>query len=157
MGTHVDHRRTGRTRFAFDRGDGRPSLTDLHAWVRTSLSDLAADDLVDLLLLLTELVGDALDHTPGPGEVRLETSPLSGVVRIEVDDASPDLPRMGVSRLGPPAPRPWARRCGPRSAGRCADPRAVRYGWPGPGWSGVRRHRGRGFGETVRGTSGRVP
>ncbi|MBY8849549.1 hypothetical protein K7G98_14120, partial [Saccharothrix sp. MB29] len=139
-----------------DRGDGRPSLTDLRAWVRTSLSDLAADDLADLLLLLTELVGDALDHTPD--RARSGWRPR----RCRVSSGSrwttrrPTCPGWGLPAR--PAPRPWGKAVWAEVGRAVRRPRGRSgTGGPVPGGRVSDVTAAGGFGETVRGTSGRVP
>jgi len=75
-------------------------LARLRHWVAAKLSDLDEEHLRALLLVLTELVTNVHDHTPGPHRVRLRRTRTPCIVRVEVDDASSDMPTVGSSRLG---------------------------------------------------------
>jgi hypothetical protein len=76
------------------------NLSELRARVATVLEDLGEDHCYDVALVVTELVSNVLDHTPGTGRLRVfrRYSPC-GVV-IEVDDMSSAEPVYGASRLG---------------------------------------------------------
>ncbi|MFL6141539.1 MAG: ATP-binding protein [Labedaea sp.] len=93
-----------------DRDDGRHfaldfpghrSLPLLRTWIRSMAPNLTPDELVDAELVGTELATNALEHANGPRCVRVSYHAERQVLRIEVDDASPDLPPTpGTSRLG---------------------------------------------------------
>ncbi|MEV4011273.1 ATP-binding protein [Nonomuraea angiospora] len=62
---------------------------------RGKLADWGLDDQVETAeLLVSELVGNALEHAYGP--VRLSLSTEDGLLRCEVEDGNPDLPHMRV-------------------------------------------------------------
>jgi len=83
-----------------EAGDGLP-LAELRAEVRELLGDVDPDVLVDVELVCTELATNALEHAAGPRAVRLDYRRRAGVVRVEVDDASPEtMPVVGVSSRG---------------------------------------------------------
>jgi anti-sigma regulatory factor (Ser/Thr protein kinase) len=83
------------------------------------------------LLVVTELLSNAVDHGRGP--VRVEVTPVNGSVRVEVQDGSPEPPR-----LQPPDPS--------RQRGRgvqMVDAVSERWGWTARGdgkvvWADVR-------------------
>ena len=79
----------------------RPTvLADLRAWIRRVFGDLTPGVVADLELVCTELVTNALEHAAGPRHLRLRRNLEAHTVRVEIDDASPDLlPTVGVSRL----------------------------------------------------------
>ncbi|WP_461122860.1 ATP-binding protein [Saccharothrix stipae] len=81
--------------------DDIPVLASVRRWAAEALADLTEDELDDCMLLVTELVSNAYDHSVSPRTVRLRRSPNWHFVRIEVDDASPDELTFGRSRLGP--------------------------------------------------------
>ncbi|MCE6995513.1 ATP-binding protein [Saccharothrix sp. S26] len=74
-----------------------PSL--VRRWTAEALTDLTDDELDDCLLVVTELVSNAYDHGLPPCRLRLFRSLDPCFVRIEVDDASPDRPVLGHSRI----------------------------------------------------------
>lgn len=63
-------------------------------WARSALPGVDEDDLGDVLLVITELVSNVHDHAAFPAQVELRWSPQPGLVRIEVQDASPFLPQL---------------------------------------------------------------
>ncbi len=75
-------------------------LAAARSWTRDTLPCVTGDELDDLLLIVNELVSNAFDHGRSPYALRLYqlTEPCS--VRVEVDDASPELPVPGRSRIG---------------------------------------------------------
>ncbi|MGM1062015.1 ATP-binding protein [Saccharothrix sp. Mg75] len=78
-----------------------PQLARVRGWVADGVPRLAGTDVLDdLLLVVTELVGNAHDHARGPTVLRLlrNLGPLDRV-RIEVDDPSSRPPVPGRSRL----------------------------------------------------------
>lgn len=66
----------------------------------TSLLGLGEDHRYDVLLVVTELVANVLDHTPGIGRLRVRSSRARCEITVEVDDASEPPPVYGRSRLG---------------------------------------------------------
>jgi anti-sigma regulatory factor (Ser/Thr protein kinase) len=78
-----------------------PPLAELRARLRELLADIPADRVDDVLLVATELVANAYEHTAGLLALHLFRSADRTTVRVEVDDASPALaPYPGTSRLG---------------------------------------------------------
>ncbi|WP_157529019.1 ATP-binding protein [Nocardia sp. NRRL S-836] len=63
------------------------------------MHDVGDDELDDILLIVTELVSNAIDHGTSPYVLRLFQSGAPCHVRVEVDDTSTDLPVLGTSRL----------------------------------------------------------
>jgi anti-sigma regulatory factor (Ser/Thr protein kinase) len=80
--------------------DQAPTLAAVRRWVADALADLADDARDDCLLVVNELVSNAYDHGSGPRGIRLRRTARPCVVRFEVDDARPDRPVLGRSRLG---------------------------------------------------------
>jgi anti-sigma regulatory factor (Ser/Thr protein kinase) len=78
-----------------------PPLSQVRAWIRTVLADLDPDLVADTELIATELAANAYEHAQAPRTIRLDHQDEQGVVRLEVDDANPDvLPKPGTSTLG---------------------------------------------------------
>ena len=82
-----------------DLDDPAPSTGAVRCWAREVLSDLAADVLEDVVLVINELVSNAYDHGLAPRQLRLHRSTDPNLVRVEVDDASADPPIVGRSRI----------------------------------------------------------
>lgn len=61
-------------------------LARVRGWARAMLPDLTADLLTDVVMVLDELVSNALRHARPPVRVRLRRRP--GRLRIEIDDGS---------------------------------------------------------------------
>ncbi|GGU81136.1 ATP-binding protein [Lentzea flava] len=76
-----------------------PTLVRVRRWAAQELADLSDDELGDVLLVVTELITNAFDHGQMPAQVRLQRSTQPCFVRIEDEDASPDRPTLGRSRL----------------------------------------------------------
>jgi len=76
-------------------------VPDLRRKVDAALDDLGEDHRYDVLLIVTELVSNVLDHTAGVGQLRVFHSAPPCQVVVEVDDTSAAEPRQGESRLGP--------------------------------------------------------
>ncbi|MEV7553155.1 ATP-binding protein [Amycolatopsis sp. NPDC089917] len=77
-----------------DVGGDLGELARVRAWARAELGDVSEAGLTDTILVLDELVSNALRHGERPRQVRLLRRP--GRLRIEVDDAA----------TAPAAPRP---------------------------------------------------
>ncbi|MFD5824385.1 ATP-binding protein [Lentzea sp. NPDC060358] len=75
-------------------------LTGLRHDITAALRDLGEDHCYDVLLVVTELVSNVLDHTGGAGRLRLLRCRVPCLVMIEVDDHSRQQPVHGRSRLG---------------------------------------------------------
>ncbi|GLY47803.1 ATP-binding protein [Lentzea sp. NBRC 102530] len=75
-------------------------LTDLRHDVGSALTGLGEDHLYDVLIVVTELVSNVLDHTTGHGRVRVLRRRTPCEVTVEVDDTSSEHPVYGRSRLG---------------------------------------------------------
>jgi len=69
--------------------------------VDEALQGLGEDHRYDVLLVVTELVSNVLDHTSGGGRLRVLRGRNPCRVLVEVDDTSTTPPRHGRSRLGP--------------------------------------------------------
>lgn len=68
--------------------------------ITTALHGLGEAHLYDVLLVVTELVNNVFDHTPGAGRLRVRRTHMPCKVSIEVDDTSALQPVRGRSRLG---------------------------------------------------------
>jgi len=66
--------------------DDPAQLARVREWARDLLQGLPQQQLEDVVLVLDELMSNALQHARGPYRVRL--SRTGGGVRLEVDDAS---------------------------------------------------------------------
>ncbi|MDT8914491.1 ATP-binding protein [Amycolatopsis sp. PS_44_ISF1] len=71
-----------------DVADDLAELSRVRAWARAALQDVPARELADMIMVLDELVSNALRHGVPPRQVRLKRRP--GWLRIEVDDACVD-------------------------------------------------------------------
>ncbi|ANZ43225.1 hypothetical protein BBK82_33660 [Lentzea guizhouensis] len=76
------------------------AMSALRRDLTTALHELGEDHLYDVQLVVTELVTNVLDHTPGSGRLRILHHVDPCAVTIEVDDESPVEPVYGRSRLG---------------------------------------------------------
>ncbi|WP_447002160.1 ATP-binding protein [Saccharothrix isguenensis] len=86
--------------FALHLDARSPQLGMVRRWVGQVLADVDENDLDDCVLVVNELVSNAFDHADAPRRVRLHRLEGPCVVRVEVDDASPDRLVLGRSRLG---------------------------------------------------------
>jgi anti-sigma regulatory factor (Ser/Thr protein kinase) len=77
-----------------------PPLRAVRALVAELTADLPTEVSEDLLLVVTELVANAYEHGAAPRSLRLERRDEHGQFVIEVDDAAPNPPVLGRSRLG---------------------------------------------------------
>ncbi|HJP75250.1 MAG TPA: ATP-binding protein [Pseudonocardiaceae bacterium] len=75
-----------------------PPLRAVRALVSNLTADLPPELGEDLLLVVTELVANAYEHGTAPRSLRLRRDDSSHVV-VEVDDAAPNPPVVGHSRL----------------------------------------------------------
>ncbi|MFJ6671126.1 ATP-binding protein [Actinosynnema sp. NPDC091369] len=73
---------------------------ELRRWVRAALYQEDEDFTGKVWLVLAELAANAHDHGRSPVGVRVWRSTASSTVRIEVEDACPEMPILGVSRSG---------------------------------------------------------
>jgi anti-sigma regulatory factor (Ser/Thr protein kinase) len=85
--------------FTLDLDARSTRLGEVRRWVEEVLADLGDDDRDDCVLVVNELVSNAFDHAASPRGLRLRWSSEPCVVRVEVDDASPDELVLGRSRL----------------------------------------------------------
>jgi two-component sensor histidine kinase len=66
---------------------GRPERIDVRRWIRGKLStDLDTHTLVDVLLVVGELVGNAYQHTASPRELRVVRSGAGVLVEVADGD-----------------------------------------------------------------------
>lgn len=84
----------------FELTGASDDLTAARRWTRDMLPGITDDEVEDIQLIVTELVSNAFDHGTRPYALRLHRSSAQCFVRVEVDDASPELPVLGTSRLG---------------------------------------------------------
>lgn len=75
-------------------------MSALRGQLTWSLQDLGEDHRYDILLVVTELVSNVLDHTAGTGRLRVLRSNAKCEITIEADDTSDLRPVHGRSRLG---------------------------------------------------------
>ena len=75
-------------------------MAELRGQLTSALADLGEDHVYDVLLVVTELVCNVLDHASGFGRLRVLRHATRCEVTVEVDDGSPVLPVRGRSRLG---------------------------------------------------------
>jgi anti-sigma regulatory factor (Ser/Thr protein kinase) len=82
---------------------GVAALSTVRAWVRQVAQDIADEFMTDLLLVVVELVTNAIEHGGGPRCVRLSRTATD--VRIEVQDTNHEELTPGESRFGAGAHR----------------------------------------------------
>ncbi|MBB5801558.1 hypothetical protein F4560_001326 [Saccharothrix ecbatanensis] len=88
----------------FDLEDNVPPMRRARTWITENLPDLDRSQLLDLLVIADALLTNAFEHASAPRRLRLRRlrRPRGGrVVRVEVDDASPEL----LPVLGKPGAR----------------------------------------------------
>lgn len=73
---------------------GLPDTAKVRRWARTVLCDLVEDDLVDVLLVVSELASNVFDHARFPARLKLRRSAERRVVDIVAEDSSPLPPRL---------------------------------------------------------------
>lgn len=88
------------TSLLLDLHEHTPPLAAVRRWICEAFGNLSQDLLEDAQLTVTELVSNAYDHGLHPRQLRLWLIEASLCLRVEVDDASPDLPILGRSRIG---------------------------------------------------------
>ncbi|ANZ43161.1 hypothetical protein BBK82_31270 [Lentzea guizhouensis] len=84
---------------SLDLGNDVHALAAVRRWTRDTLAGVAEDGLDAVLLVVNELVSNAVDHGRGPWRLRLRRSATPFSVRVEVDDPSPEPPGLGRSCL----------------------------------------------------------
>ncbi|MCR6490780.1 ATP-binding protein [Amycolatopsis sp. OK19-0408] len=67
-------------------GGGSGRMADIRSWAQDLLGDVDGETRADAVLVLDELVSNALHHGAAPARVRLVREP--GCLRIEVTDGS---------------------------------------------------------------------
>ncbi|MDX8034203.1 ATP-binding protein [Lentzea sp. BCCO 10_0856] len=72
-------------------------LGRVRRWTEAALSGIHQDELVDVLLVVTELVSNVYDHARFPARLRLRKSGEPCIVKIAVEDASPLAPALQPS------------------------------------------------------------
>jgi anti-sigma regulatory factor (Ser/Thr protein kinase) len=77
--------------YDFSAMAGPPPLGPARAWLRDRLSNLPPTIVQDAELLATELITNAYEHAAGALELRVRLRTDRRVLRIEVDDARPEL------------------------------------------------------------------
>lgn len=76
------------------RGTEPAALGDVRRWMTGALPHLGEDELQDVLIVADEILANAYEHTPGPSRVRLTRFTVPLGVMVEVDDGSPEHPRV---------------------------------------------------------------
>ena len=76
------------------------AVSTVRGHVQAALRCLSEDHRYDVLLVVTELVSNVLDHTTGNGRLRVLLNRIGCQVAVEVDDCSAQQPVYGESRLG---------------------------------------------------------
>ncbi|MEU7481722.1 ATP-binding protein [Lentzea sp. NPDC042327] len=74
-----------------------PDTAKIRRWTRSILGDLGEDDLLDVLMVITELAANVFDHARLPARLRLRRSDEPCVVNVVAEDASPDSPLLRPS------------------------------------------------------------
>ncbi|TWP54032.1 ATP-binding protein [Lentzea tibetensis] len=67
-------------------------LGRVRRWTHAALTGIHQDDLVDVLLVVTELVSNVYDHARFPARLWLRAAAEPCVVIVSVEDASPSTP-----------------------------------------------------------------
>jgi anti-sigma regulatory factor (Ser/Thr protein kinase) len=78
--------------YEFSRQAGKPALSQVRAWIRDRLTSERPTAVYDTQLAATELVTNAYEHARGAIVLRLRLIRERAVLRLEVEDGSPDLP-----------------------------------------------------------------
>ncbi len=82
-----------------DLGDTAPDTGKARRWAQSVLPRLDEDDLVDVLLVITELVANVYDHAQFPARLKLRRSAEPCLVNIVAEDASPASPQLQSSAI----------------------------------------------------------
>ncbi|WP_156077011.1 hypothetical protein [Saccharothrix sp. NRRL B-16314] len=90
-GTSVDVVERSPDHIDFDLEDTVPPMRSARRWIADSLPDLDQSQLLDLLVIADALMTNAFEHASAPRRLRLRRPRGRRVVRVEVDDASPEL------------------------------------------------------------------
>jgi anti-sigma regulatory factor (Ser/Thr protein kinase) len=80
--------------------DTGPDTGKVRRWAESVLGNLHEDDLLDVLLVITELVSNVYDHARFPARLKLRKSTKPCTVSIVTEDASPTLPQLQPSSPG---------------------------------------------------------
>lgn len=80
--------------------DTVPDTGRVRRWAESVLANLHEDDLLDVLLVITELVSNVYDHARFPARLRLRRSARPCTVDVFAEDASSALPRLRPSSPG---------------------------------------------------------
>jgi len=96
MATTTNASRTGRQSVVL--AAGAIAVSDARAWLASHASGLVeADRLASLMLVMSEIVTNAVRHGDPRGEIRLAATPKDGYLCIQVTDAGPGfVPRPGA-------------------------------------------------------------
>lgn len=73
------------------RASGEPSLGQVRAWVRDRLTNERPNTVYDAEIAVTELLTNVYEHACGAITSRLRLIRERAVLRLEVEDGSPDL------------------------------------------------------------------
>ncbi|HEX7303452.1 ATP-binding protein [Lentzea sp.] len=79
---------------------GVPDIREVRRWVRTVLANLTEGDLLDVLLVISELASNVFDHAAFPARLKVRKSEDPCVVGIVAEDASPALPQLRTGSPG---------------------------------------------------------
>lgn len=74
-----------------------PETAKVRRWAQSVLSNLHEDDLLDVLLVITELAANVYDHARFPARLKLRMSVEPCFVSIVAEDASPVSPQLRPS------------------------------------------------------------
>ncbi|SER46144.1 Anti-sigma regulatory factor (Ser/Thr protein kinase) [Lentzea xinjiangensis] len=80
--------------------DADPDTGKVRRWTRSVLSNLHEDDLLDVLMVVTELVSNVYDHARLPARLKLRRSGAPCAVDIVSEDASSVPPQLRPSTPG---------------------------------------------------------
>ncbi|MFD5830653.1 ATP-binding protein [Lentzea sp. NPDC060358] len=75
-----------------------PDTAGVRRWARALLPDLREDDLLDVLLVITELASNVFDHARFPARLKLRSTDEPCVVSVIAEDASPVPPQLRPSQ-----------------------------------------------------------
>ena len=90
---------SGPANLSLELHEHTPPLSAIRHRISEVFGDLSQDSLEDVQLIVTELVSNAYDHGRHPRRLCLRRAGASPRLRVEVDDASPEPPVLGRSRL----------------------------------------------------------